>query len=155
MSRTTAFLEKRKNSEELHLRVFSPVTKAIWVAIVAITVAAEVIPIPLIPPVPFYSYCGAKAICFIVLGYLAPLAFWRFNALNRGILLATISAACVESLQGLLRGGHSFHVYELLIKLCLMLFGFALALDARYERGVSIGRLQIRFTGDHIERRSE
>jgi hypothetical protein len=108
-------------------------------------------PIPLMPPVPFYSYGAAKAICFVVLGYLAPLAFWRFNALNRGILLAAISATFVESLQGLLHRGHSFHWYELVVKLGLILIGFALALDARYERMISIGRFHIRLTGEHTQ----
>ncbi len=151
MSRTNAVPTKPDSSIELQVRAFSPAIKAVWAVIVAITVASEVLPIPLMPPVPFYSYGAAKALCFVVLGYLSPLAFWRFNALNRGILLAAISAACVESLQGLLRHGHSFHWYELLVKLGLILFGFAAALDARYEREISIGRIHIRFTGDHID----
>ena len=102
------------------------------------------------PPLPFYAYCAAKLVFFIAIGFLAPLAFWRFNALNRGILLAAISAAAVESLQGVLHHGHSFHWYELLIKLALILLGFALALDARYERKISIGPVHIQLVGHHL-----
>jgi hypothetical protein len=151
MSQTNVIPTKRQESGQLHLRVFSPATKSLWAAVVAITVVCEVMPIPLLSPLPFYSYCAFKLICFVALGYIAPLAFWRFNALNRGISLATISAACVESLQGLLHHGHSFHWYELVVKLALILFGFALALDARYERMVSIGPIHVRLVGEHIE----
>jgi hypothetical protein len=129
----------------------SSTAKFLWTGIVAVTVVTEVMPIPLMPRAPFYAYCAAKLICFVAVGYLAPLAFWRFNALNRGILLAAISATCVESLQGILRYGHSFHWYELLVKLALILLGFALALDARYERRISIGKITIRLLGEKLE----
>ena len=155
MSRTNVLPAKSGNSRELHLRVFSPTAKAVWAVIVSLTIITEIMPIPLMSPIPFYSYKAAKVICFLALGYLAPLAFWRFNALNRGILLAAISAACVESLQGLLHRGHSFHWYELFVKLALILFGFALALDARYERMILIGPIHIRLTGERIEGRTE
>jgi hypothetical protein len=118
--------------------------KLVWAAIVLVTIVVEVMPIPLMPPLPFYSYCTAKLICFIALGYIAILAFWRFDALNRGLLLATISAVTIESLQGLLHHGHSFHFYELLVKLALIFLGYALALDARYEGVIAIGPIHIR-----------
>jgi hypothetical protein len=152
MAQANVLETKRQNPGALRFRVFTPGMKALWAVIVVITVVSEIVPIPLMPPVPFYSYCAAKLICFVAIGYLAPLAFWRFNALNRGILLASISAACVESLQGLLHHGHSFHWYELVVKLALILLGFALALDARYERMISIGPIRCRLTGEHIER---
>ena len=133
------------------IRIFSPAIKLLWTGIVTVTVVTEVMPIPLMPRTPFYAYCAAKLICFVAVGYLAPLAFWRFNALNRGILLAAISAGCVESLQGILHYGHSFHWYELLVKLMLILLGFALALDARYERRISIGKTCIRLVGEKLE----
>jgi hypothetical protein len=151
MPQTNALPGKREDSSELRIRVFSPATKSLWAIVVAIITITEVMPIPLMPPLPFYSYQAAKLICFVALGYLAPLAFWRFNALNRGILLAAISATCVESLQGILRHGHSFHWYELAVKLALILLGFALALDARYEHAISIGSLHIRLIGEHVE----
>jgi hypothetical protein len=140
-----------RRSTTLTVRLFTPVTAGLWAAVVVITILAEVIPIPLIAPVPFYFYCAAKLLCFVVLGYLAPLALQGFNALNRGILLATVSATCVESFQGWLHRGHSFHWYELIVKLGLILIGFALALDARYERQMSVGRIHIRLTGPEVE----
>ena len=150
MSQTNALPAKRQISKDLTLRVFSPAIKSIWAAIVVATIVTEVMPIPLMSPLPFYSYCAGKLIGFIAVGFLAPLSFWRFNALNRGILLAAISATCVESLQGIMHYGHSFHWYELIAKLCLILLGFALALDARYERVIPIGPIHVRLTGEHI-----
>ena len=89
---------------------------------------------PLMPPLPFYSYKTAKIICFVAIGYLALLAFLQFSALNRGVILAAISATTVEFLQGLLHHGHSFHWYELIVNLALSFLGFALALDARHGK---------------------
>jgi hypothetical protein len=151
MSQAKLLPTEPHNTGKLHIQVFNPAIKMLWAVIVAITIFTEVIPIPLMPPVPFYSYKVAKVVCFVAVGYLAPLAFWRFNALNRGIFLAAVSATFVESLQGLLQSGHSFHWYELIIKLGLILLGFALALDARYERVISLGPFHIRLTGQHLE----
>ena len=148
---TRTLRTSRDERGEPQLRVFGAVSKTIWGIIAAVTVISEVVPVPLMPPVPFYSYCAAKLVCFVALGYLAPLAFWRFNALNRGILLGAISATVVESLQGLLHHGHSFHWYELIVKLGLILLGFALALDARYKHMISIGPIRLRLIGDHID----
>ena len=136
------------------LKVFTPALRILWAAIVAVTVVAEVLLLPTDPPlapIPHYSYKIFKALLFIAVGYLAPLAFWRFNVLNRGIMLAAVSAMGVETLQGLIGRGHSFHWYEMLLKLGLILFGFALALDARHEHQISIGPIRIRLTGEHME----
>ena len=138
--------QKRK---DWHIPVFRPATKLVWAILISVTVITEVMPIPPMPRLPFYLYYAAKLVCFIAVGFLAPLAFWRFNALNRGILLAGISATFVESLQGTLRYGHSFHWYELLGKLILILIGFALALDARYERRISIGPFHLLLLVEH------
>jgi hypothetical protein len=146
MSQTNV-LRAKQPAGALRLPVFGFAAKSFWAIVVAITVVTEVIPIPLMPPLPFYSFGVSKLISFVALGYLAPLAFRRFNALNRGILLATISAACVESLQGLLHHGHSFHWYEMAVKLTLILLGFALGLDVCYDRRISLGPLQIDLAG--------
>jgi hypothetical protein len=143
MSQTSVLRVNQSNLGALRLPAFGPAAKSFWAILVAITVVTEVIPVPLMPPLPFYSYCALKLISFVALGYVAPLAFRRFNALNRGILLATISATCVESLQGLVRHGHSFHWYEMAVKLVLILLGFAFGLDACYDRMISIGRLRV------------
>jgi hypothetical protein len=151
MSQTSVFPAKQPAVVGPQLQGFSTALISLWAIAAAITVAAEIVPIPPMPAPLFYSYCAAKLVCFLALGYLAPLAFWRFNALNRGMLLATISATGVESLQGLLHNGHSFHWYELIVKLLLILTGFAAALDARYERTLSIGPIHIHLVADHLE----
>ena len=92
----------------------------------------------------FYAYCAAKALLFVVLGFGVPIAFASFNAINRGIIFAVVSAAGVEALQAVVGRGHSFHWYELLVKLFLLLLGFALALNARYDHVISCGPLRIR-----------
>ena len=86
------------------------------------------------------------------MGILTPIAFWRFNALNRGLLYAALSAAFVETMQAIVnRGhsGHSFHWYELIVKLVLILFGFSVGLDIRYERQIKIGPVQFVLHGHH------
>lgn len=137
------------SANAISLRVFTRGLRILWIATAAITILLEVIPIPLMPPIPFYAYCSTKVLLFLMLGYLAPLAFWPFNVLNRGIILAAFSACCVESLQALLRHGHSFHWYELVAKLLLILFGFAFALNARYDSQVSLGPLRIGLLEEH------
>jgi hypothetical protein len=148
MSSTNIVSATLDTSDALHLQVFSPVLRTLWMVLVIITVGSEMIPISLMPPLPFYCYCITKLSAFVCLGYVAPLAFCRFNALNRGILLATLSATCVEVLQGILHHGHSFHWYELIVKLTLILLGFALALEARYERTISVGPIHVRLIGE-------
>jgi hypothetical protein len=135
------------------LKVFTPTLRIAWILIVAITIVSEVVLLPTnppLPPIPHYSYKIFKLFLFAAVGYLAPLSFWRFNALNRGIMLAAVSAMGVESLQGLIGRGHSFHWYEMLLKLGLILLGFALALDARYEHQISAGPIHIRLVGEHL-----
>lgn len=102
-------------------------------------------------PFPFYVIKCAKLVLFLVLGYLAPLAFWRFNALNRGVMLAAGSSALIEGLQGILGNGHAFHWYELLMKLVLILLGFIAGLEAIYNGAIVIGPLRIPLAGDHLD----
>jgi hypothetical protein len=127
----------------LSLRAFSKSFRTAWLVVFALTIVSEVYPFPLIPPLPFYSIWCAKLLLFLILGFLAPLAFRRFNALNRGILLAAGSAAFVEVLQGILGHGHAFHWYELLIKLALILPGFIVGLGAVHDQQILIGPLRI------------
>jgi hypothetical protein len=125
------------------IRSFSRSLRIGWLVIFAITIVSEVYPFPLLPPGPFYSIWGGKLLLFLILGYMGPLAFWRFNALNRGIVLAAGSAAFVEFLQGTLGHGHSFHWYELLVKLALILAGFIVGLGAVHDRQIVLGPLRI------------
>lgn len=127
----------------LRLPLFTPVMRMLWFAVFTLTIVSEVVYIPLMAYYYFYPYCALKAVCFLLVGYLAPLSFWRFNALNRGILFAAVSSALVEALQLLVPNGHSFHWYELILKLVVILFGFALALDARFEREAAAGPIRI------------
>jgi glycopeptide antibiotics resistance protein len=146
----TNILRIKPLKEALSVPVLGVPAKALWTIVLAVTVLTEVIPVPLMLPPLFYSYSISKVVAFIVLGYLTPLALRRFDALKQGILLATMSAAAVEALQGLLHHGHSFHWYELGIKLLLISGGFALALEARYDHKISLGPINIPLTGQDI-----
>lgn len=135
---------------ELSVRAFSPSLRLAWITIAALTVITELIPFPpIVPPPLFYSYKTAKVLLFLILGYCAPLTFWRFNSLTLGVIFAAISAAIVEALQGLSHG-HRFSWFELIAKLCLIFIGFAFALDARYERAIRLGPLRIALVGPHL-----
>ncbi len=136
----------------LSLRAFGAGARFVWLLIFTITVVSDVYPFPLLPPLVFYTIWGIKLLLFFLLGYVAPLAFWRFNALNRGVTLAALSATFVEAVQGIVGHGHSFHWYELIVKLALILLGFGLALEAVYDRKISIGPLKIYLTGQHLGR---
>ena len=126
------------------LRIFTVYTRFLWFALAAMTVISEVVPIPHMSRLLHYGvYTPCKLICFMMAGFLTPLAFSRINNLNRGIAFAAVSAAAVEVLQGLIGNGHSFHVYELAVKLGIILFGFMMGLDARFEGALSLGILQI------------
>jgi hypothetical protein len=126
------------------LRVFTGGFRALWILLASLTVLMETMPIPPMATVLFYAYCAAKALLFVVLGFGVPLAFAAFNAMNRGIIFAALSAAAVEVLQAVVGRGHSFHWYELLVKLFLILLGFALALNARYDHLICYGPFKLR-----------
>jgi hypothetical protein len=129
----------------VNVNAFSIPIRILFVAIVSALVIAELASIPMWPPPIYYPWQISKLIGFVVIGVLTPLAFWRFNALNRGLLYAALSAAFVETMQAIVNRGHSghaFHWYELIIKLILILFGFAIGLDIRYERQIKVGPVQ-------------
>jgi hypothetical protein len=128
----------------LAIRVFTGGCRGLWVLLASLTVLVETVPVPPMAPAPFYAYCAGKVLLFAVLGFGVPLAFASFNAMNRGIIFAVLSACTVEALQAVVGRGHSFHWYELLVKLFLLLLGFALALNARYDHVISCGPLRIR-----------
>jgi hypothetical protein len=132
----------------LCLPVFGPTVRSIWAVVLTATVLSEVLPIPHMTLVSFYSYCAGKAVMFLAVGYLTPLAFWRFD--DRGFLAAAACAAFVETLQGIVGRGHSFHWYEMGVKLMLIFLGFVLALEARYERRILHGRLRIQLVSPHF-----
>jgi hypothetical protein len=127
---------------------FGTLTRRGWAATILVTVLSELSPVPVVHPILHYSVKAAKVLLFLFAGYLLPLAFWRFHTLKRGVLVAAISAGCVESLQGVIGHGHSFHWYELVVKWALMLFGFGLGLEARYEGLAILGPLKVVLVGD-------
>jgi hypothetical protein len=144
------------------LRVFGTSLRVAWLVVAVLTMLSEVIPFPLLIVTPhatlsyslFYAYKTAKVVLFLVLGYLTPFTFWRFNSLTAGLLFAALSAALVESLQGLgLSHGHRFSWLELAVKLGLVLVGFTLALEARYEGSLKLGKRRILLAGPHLPRR--
>jgi len=100
-------------------------------------------------PFASFLYYLIKVICFLLLGFLAPLAFRSLNGIGLGMLLSFLSAFAIETCQDLLHNGHVFHWYELAGKLSLIALGFAFALDSRYERKISIGPLKINFLLDN------
>jgi len=126
----------------VNVNAFSLSIRVLFIAVVSALVIAEITSVPMWPPAIFYPYCAAKLLGFTIIGILTPLAFWRFNALNRGLLYAALSAAFVETLQSIVNRGHSghaFHWYELAVKLVLILIGFSIGLDIRYERQFKLG----------------
>lgn len=144
VSSSSALPHRPRRTYTFDLHLFNGQARGWWTAVVILTIFSEVVPLPAFKPAPLVAYCAAKAVLFFLDGYLAPLAFWRFNALNRGLFLSVLSACAVETLQSILGHGHSFHWYELLIKLILVFVGFAMALDARYECRVQAGPFLLR-----------
>jgi glycopeptide antibiotics resistance protein len=131
------------------ITMFGSVPRALWGTVLAITLSSELIPRPNLTPISFYSYLSFKIVFFLLLGFSTPLTFWRFNSLNRGMLIAALSTIAVEILQ-LWIPGHSFSILELAGKLILMIFGIALALDARYDGRLRLGPVFIRLSDRHL-----
>jgi hypothetical protein len=110
---------------------------------------AELLPRPNFAPLLFYSYSGCKALMFVLLGFLTPLAFWRFDRIGLGVVASAVGAGVAEISQSLV-AGHRSSFPEFLLKLLLLLTGFAVALSVRYDRKIAVGRFGIRFTGSHL-----
>jgi hypothetical protein len=120
-----------------------------WTAIFLTTLASEVIPLPLMIPIHFYSYVGAKVLLFLLLGFLTPFTFWRFNSLNYGFLFGASATAIVEVAQHWIPG-HTFSLLELLGKWAIIFVGFALSLDARYEGWINAGIFSVGLRNKHL-----
>jgi hypothetical protein len=130
------------------INLFTPGIKSIWVLINVLLATAELIAIGKMPVPLFYLYYASKVTAFFMLGFLSPLAFHRLNGLGIGILASFSCAVMIEALQTLLHNGHSFHWYELAGKVALITFGFAFALERRYERLLSLGPFAIRLAAN-------
>ena len=150
MTRGLVYSKHHPRIFTVHVNAFSASIRIVFVFLVAVLIFTELASVPLWPPAIFYPYQILKLAGFIAVGLLTPLAFWRFNALNRGLLYAAISAAFVETMQAVVNRGHSghaFHWYELAVKLVLIMFGFSVGLDIRYERQIKLGPIQFMLHG--------
>src|SRR5689334_17428451 len=107
-------------------------SKCLWALLALLATALDLIPAHY-PAGILAMHIGYKAAIFLALGYLIPLAFWRFNYLNVSILISIGLAVTVEAIQAVLGNGHRFSVVELGTKLFLMAIGFVIALNVRYE----------------------
>jgi glycopeptide antibiotics resistance protein len=127
------------------LRIFTPGLKAFWLITVLLIGVAEMFPFDNlhVRPTVFYSYELVKAAVFIGLGFEIPLTFWRFNSLNRGLIISLFSAAVIEGIQLFVRG-HRFEIVELLLKGVLIMLGFTLGLMPRHNKQLSLLGLQVR-----------
>jgi glycopeptide antibiotics resistance protein len=132
------------------LSAFKTTPKLAWFSLLALTIFLEIEPLPheIYPPL-FYFYKCLKGLLFLALGFLTPLAFWRFNSLGRGVIAAAASACAVELFQGFFQG-HRFSWFELSLKLMVIFIGFAFALNARYDERISLGTWKIRLTSEHF-----
>ncbi len=131
------------------LRMFGSTIRIAWIALFCLLLASELIPRPSFAPLMYYSYSSAKAIMFILLGFVTPLAFWRFDRLGLGVFFSVVAAGVAESSQSLLEG-HRSSFAEFSLKLLLLLLGFACALNARYDRRIGLGRYGIRLHDTHF-----
>jgi hypothetical protein len=120
--------------------MFGKPIKLLWAVLVLAAIAFELVPAHY-PAGVFVTQNWFKASLFLALGYLAPMAFWRFSYLNASILASAASAVLVEVIQAMLANGHRFSWVELAVKLLLLAAGFVIALDVRYEHDLRCGRV--------------
>ena len=92
--------------------MFGKPLKLFWAMLALAAIAIELVPAHY-PAGVFVTQNWAKAGLFLVLGYLAPMAFWRFSYLNASILASASSAILVELIQAMVAHGHRFSWVEL------------------------------------------
>lgn len=131
------------------LRLFGWTTRLSWIFVFFLTLATEMFPMPLIPWFYFYPYVAFKGVLFLLLGFLTPLSFWRFDSLGLGVLFSVLGAGLVEGLQSVVEG-HRASYLEFGVKLLLLFLGFAASLNARYDRTIRVGGFSIRLLDSHL-----
>src|ERR1700722_10670750 len=79
----------------MSLRIFTAAWKVFWLGTALLVSLVDIFPFDIlhVRPTLFYSYEFIKAAAFVGLGFEIPLAFWRFNSLNRGLAISLVSAA--------------------------------------------------------------
>jgi hypothetical protein len=136
-------------SHDPQIRLFGVLVRAIWVAAFLLTAAIEAIPRdPLWGPHLFYPYTLAKAVLFLLLGFMTPLAIWNFSTLGLGFVFAIAAAGSIEGAQHFLPG-HQASFLEFAAKVVLLIFGFAAALVVRNDHCLQIGRFRLHLADRH------
>ena len=131
------------------VRMFSPAFRIAWAVFFVVTIWCEIAPrSPSLPPLPYYSYTAGKAVLFLLVGFLSPLTFWRFDSLGLGLLFSALAAGAVEGVQSVSEG-HRGSYLEFGAKLVLLFIGFAFALSARYDRGLRLGPWHLSLIDSH------
>lgn len=134
------------------IEVLGPAARLAWLGIAAAVVAVEILPVRY--PNPWtHAYLVVKGILFVTAGYAIPLTFSRFNSLVQWLTMMVVLAALVEVVQGVIASGHSASVIEAFGKVSLIVIGFGLGLDARYDRAISIGPLHLQLRSEHLSQR--
>jgi hypothetical protein len=146
----------RSPSPTLIVRMFSTPVRGLWFVLLVCTLASELVPLSRsfeaqFSTLVFHAYEALKLACFFVFGFLAPIAWWRYNNLGIGVFFAVVTTMVVELGQAFIPG-HRASVLELAVKLILLFAGFAAALDVRKYQEFHTGPLWIRFSSPYWSR---
>ena len=123
----------------MSLRIFTPTLKVVWLITMLLVSSIEILPFNSdnVPVMLFYSYKILKAALFVAFGFQTPLTFWRFDSIRAGLLMSLCSTLLIECIQSM-STGHNSSAIELLAKAALIMFGFVLAFNPRYNRELSL-----------------
>jgi len=140
----------RPHATLITIPMFSTVTRGLWFVFLACTLFTELVPLSAaleaqFSPLVFHSYEAAKLVAFLVFGFLTPMAWWCYKNLGVGVLFAVVATAIVELGQAFIPG-HRTSALELIVKLLLIVIGFAAALDIRKYQKFNAGPLSVHFS---------
>ena len=123
----------------MSLKIFTPTLKIVWLITMCLISLIEILPFNSdnVPVVVFYSYKLLKAALFVAFGFETPLTFWRFDSIRAGLLMSLSSTLVIECIQSM-STGHSSSAIELLAKGALIMIGFVLAFNPRYDQELSL-----------------
>ena len=128
--------------------LFGNVLRNIWILIFLLTISAEIVPLPILGGVRYFTYLSSKLVLFALLGFLTPLTFWRFTTLNLSFFVGLSASFAVEIAQYFIPG-HAFSFKELFAKGLLLGGGFAFAIVCRYESNVKLGPIRVSLVNPH------
>jgi hypothetical protein len=133
----------------MSLKIFTPTLKAVWLIMMVLISSIEILPFNSdnVPVLVFYTYKLLKAALFVAFGFQTPLTFWRFDSIRAGLLMSLCSTLLVECIQNL-STGHSSSALELLAKAALIMFGFVLGFNPRYDRELSLFGVHVQLIPD-------